>query len=249
MVKKEKNEMQDRYAGDVGDFGKFGILSKISDVGLRIGVNWYLTYKPEEHINADGKHIGYLNDNSFKGCDDELLISLNAITKGTRSVEALEYANLISNAIYYKEILKPGNDKNFIRTIWYKNSLETLEKSDLVFCDPDNGLIVKSVSLKSIKSDKYIVPDELVSYYQAGKSIVFYNHRCREKEQVYLPRFATLKQITEFQGAEWRGLKFVRGTIRDYIFILQPQHSKAVDTAITNMMKTNWNKHFSLLSI
>lgn len=241
--------MQDRYVGDVGDFGKIGMLRQMAESGLRVGVNWYLTYKPEEHINGDGKHIGYLNDSSFKACDDELLKALNTITKETRSVAALEYANLIPNAIYYREILKPGSDKNFIRSIWYRDSLEKLSETDIIFCDPDNGLIVKSVSIKSIKSDKYIVPDELVSYYQAGKSIVFYNHRCREQEQVYLQRFKELKQKNELVKAEWRGLKFVRGTIRDYIFILQPKHSAAVDLAIKNMMKTNWHNHFSKLNI
>lgn len=238
--------MQDRY---VGDFGKIGMSRQMAESGLRIGVNWYLTYKPEEHINADGKHIGYLHDSSFKGCDDGLLNSLNTITKGTRSVAGLENANLIPNAIYYREILKPGSDKNFIRSTWYRDSLEKLSEADIIFCDPDNGLIVKSVSLKSIKSDKYIIPDELTSYYQAGKSIVFYNHRCREQEQVYLQRFEALKQKNEFVEAEWRGLKFVRGTIRDYIFILQAKHLAAVDIGIKNMMKTNWHKHFSKLNI
>jgi len=129
--------MQDRYVGDVGDFGKIGMLRQIEESGLRIGVNWYLTYKPEEHINADGKNIGYLND----------------------------------------------------------------------------------------------------------------NHRCREQEQVYLQRFEVLKQKNEFMEAEWRGLKFARGTIRDYIFILHAQHSEVVDIAIENMLKTNWHKHFSKLNI
>jgi len=241
--------MQDRYAGDVGDFGKIGILRQLAKSGLSIGVNWYLTYKPEEHINADGKHIGYLNDSLFDGCDDELLKDLRTITEGTRSVAALENANLIPYANYYKEILKPGSDRNFFRLLWYRNSLEKLKQSDIIFCDPDNGLIVKSVSQKSIKSDKYIIFDELVSYYQTGKSIIFYNHRCREQEQVYLQRFQTLMQQNELEGAEWRGLKFIRGTIRDYIFILQPNHSAAVDIAIKNMMKTNWQKHFSVLNI
>ena len=178
-----------------------------------------------------------------------MLKSLDIITKGTRSVSTLENSDLIPNAIYYREILKPGSDKSFIRSEWYRNSLETLSESDIIFCDPNNGLIVKSVSQKSTKSDKYILPDELVSYYQAGKSIVFYNHRCREQEQVYLQRFQTLKQKDELVGAEWRGLKFVRGTIRDYIFILQNQHLAAVDIAINNMMKTNWHKHFSELNL
>jgi len=241
--------MQDRYAGDVGDFGKIGMLRQISKSGLVIGVNWYLTYKPEEHNNADGKHIGYLNDSLFKGCDDELLKSLYNITNGTRNVSALENANLIPNAYYYKELLKPGSDKNFLRSEWYRNSLEKLSKSDIIFCDPDNGLIVKSVSQKSNKSDKYVLHNELISYYQAGKSIVFYNHRCREQEKVYLQRFQTLMQNSELIGAEWRGLKYVRGTIRDYIFILQPKHSMAVDIVINNMMESKWKKHFSVLNI
>ncbi|MDR7855742.1 hypothetical protein [Tissierella sp.] len=241
--------MQDRYAGDVGDFGKIGLLQKISESGLSIGVNWYLTYKPEEHNKADGKHIGYLTNSQFKDCDDKLLKSLYTITNGTRSVEALEKANLIPNANYYNKLLKPGNDKNFDRLEWFRSSLEELSESDIIFCDPDNGLIVKSVSQKSVNSDKYILHDELVSYYQVGKSIIFYNHRCREKENVYLQRFQPLMQRSELMGAEWRGLKYVRGTIRDYIFILQDKHTAAVDIVIKNMMKTNWNKHFSVLNI
>lgn len=241
--------MQDRYVGDVGDFGKLGLLRKISKFGLRVGVNWYLTYKPEEHNNADGKHIGYFNNDSFKDCDNELLMSLYAIVKGTRSVEALEDANLIPNGIYYKRILKPGSDKYFNRTEWHSESLEELSESDIIFCDPDNGLIVKSVSRNSNKSDKYILQDELVSYYQAGKSIVFYNHRSREQEQIYLQRFQPLMKRFELEESEWRGLKFARGTTRDYIFILQPKHTDAVDMAISNMMKSNWKKHFSILNI
>lgn len=241
--------MQDRYAGDVGDFGKIGMLRKIAESDLSIGVNWYLTYKPEEHNNADGKHLGYLSDSIFKGCDDELLQSLNSIANGTRSVAALENANLIPNAYYYSEVLRPGSDKSFLRTEWFRNSIEKLMKSDIIFCDPDNGLIVKSVSEKSNKSDKYILHNELISYYKAGKSLVFYNHRCREKEEVYLKRFHTLKYCKDLMGAEWRGLKFVRGTIRDYIFILQPKHIEIVDNVLENIMNTNWRKHFSLLTI
>jgi len=241
--------MQDRYAGDVGDFGKIGMLRKIAESGLRVGVNWYLTYKPEEHTNDDGKHIGYLHDGIFRGCDDELLKSLYVIANGTRSVAELESANLIPGASYYREILQPGSDKNFQRSIWHRNSLVTLSECDIVFCDPDNGLIVKSVSQKSNKSDKYILSDEIGAYYQAGKSVVFYNHRCREQEQVYLQRFQSLKQNNELAGAKLKGLKFVRGTIRDYIFILQEEHLTKVNTAFKNMRGTNWNKHFSELKI
>ena len=186
-------KMQDRYVGDVGDFGKLGMFRRIADSGLRVGINWYRTYKPEEHDNNDGKHISYLNNKLFQGCDDELLDRLRQMVEGNRSIAALETAELIPDAKYYSEILRPGNDRSFSRDIWYNNSLEALSHSDIIFCDPDNGLLVKSVSLSSAKSDKYITEDELVSYYLLGKSVVFYNHRCREKEEVYLRRFKPLQ--------------------------------------------------------
>ena len=35
--------MQNRYTGDIGDFGKLGLLRQLGRTGLSIGVNWYLT--------------------------------------------------------------------------------------------------------------------------------------------------------------------------------------------------------------
>jgi len=34
--------MQDRYAGDIGDYGKIALLKALQTQGLSIGVNWYL---------------------------------------------------------------------------------------------------------------------------------------------------------------------------------------------------------------
>lgn len=239
--------MQDRYAGDVGDFGKLGMLRQMADTRLKIGINWFLTYKSEEHVKDDGKHIAYINSKIFKGCDDQLIKKLRVIIESDRSTDALEKANLIPEARYYSAILRPGNEHSFSREIWYKNSLTALADADIIFCDPDNGLLVKSVSLTGSKSDKYVTPKELITYYLQGKSVIFYNHRCREKEQVYLRRFALLQQSKELQTARWMGLKFARGTIRDYMFILQPYHIDKVADAIENMMQSNWSNHFSIL--
>lgn len=43
--------------------------------------------------------------------------------------------------------------------------------------------------------------------------------------------------------------KVCHGIIRDYIFILQPEHSAAIDVIMNKMMITNWKKHFSILDI
>ena len=241
--------MQDRYAGDVGDFGKLGLLRQIADSGLRIGINWYRTCKAEEQDRGDGRHTGYLNNRLFQDYDDHLLKNLAIIAGGNRSIAALEKAKLIPHARYYSELLKPGSDRLFSRYKWYRGSLEALGDSDIIFCDPDNGLQVKSVSPNSSKSDKYVQQNELVAYYLLGKSVIFYNHRCREKEQTYLRRFSSLQARNELSTAKWLGLKFARGSIRDYIFILQSCHFEKVGDVIENMMRSNWDKHFSVLNI
>lgn len=54
--------MQDRYAGDLGDFLELGLLRGLvappfEALRLRLGVVWYLA--PEDKHNADGKHVLY----------------------------------------------------------------------------------------------------------------------------------------------------------------------------------------------
>lgn len=44
--------MQDCYAGDIGDYGKFALLRELCKQGLSIGVNWYKT-----DAIASGKQI------------------------------------------------------------------------------------------------------------------------------------------------------------------------------------------------
>jgi hypothetical protein len=54
--------VQDRYAGDLGDYLKFGLLRSlvpgVPGASLRLGVVWYRTM--DEVHNADGKHVAYL---------------------------------------------------------------------------------------------------------------------------------------------------------------------------------------------
>ncbi|MBQ9065866.1 MAG: hypothetical protein IJ123_10505 [Blautia sp.] len=50
--------MQDRYTGDIGDFGKLGLLRVLESQGLTIGINWSRT--PDEDHNDDGKYTKYL---------------------------------------------------------------------------------------------------------------------------------------------------------------------------------------------
>lgn len=241
--------MQNRYAGDVGDFGKLGMLRQLAANRLRVGVNWYLV--ADEAHNDDGKHIGYLTDAKFLGCDDELLGKLGVMVySDQRSIPMLESLNLIPDATYYHEELTwQPVDHQWIRAKWHEASLKVLDTCDIVFMDPDNGLIPPSVSKGGRKSIKYVRHEEIVDFFQAGHSVVFYNHRSRMSEQAYLERFRAFFSSPELHNGVPFGIKYVRGTIRDYFFLVQPYHVVQVEKALESMLGRTWSRHFRKLPL
>ena len=61
--------MKHQYFGDVGDYGKYGLLRYIAKRGVTIAVNWYLT--PDDQSN-DGSIRGYLANEKNRIFDPEL---------------------------------------------------------------------------------------------------------------------------------------------------------------------------------
>ncbi len=53
--------MQDRYAGDIGDYGKIGLLKTLQAQGLFIGVNWCKA----EILEAEKKSDGFFKQDAF----------------------------------------------------------------------------------------------------------------------------------------------------------------------------------------
>jgi hypothetical protein len=79
--------MQDRYAGDVGDFIKLGLLRALSP-GRKLGVAWYRF--PDEDHNSDGRHVSYLEQSDRYGSlDPALLDHLRNVVKNERSIASL----------------------------------------------------------------------------------------------------------------------------------------------------------------
>ena len=241
--------MQNRYAGDVGDFGKLGMLRQIEKSGISVGVNWYLV--GDENHNNDGKHIGYLENKKFRGCDDELLEKLRSmIAQKNRTVFELENLELLKTGKYFHERLyEPRRQDCVTRSTWHAHALNSMKGCDLVFIDPDNGLLPKSVGCASDKSIKYVLPEEIIDYYKAGHSVVFYSHRTREQLEVYLQRFTNLFESTELCGATVRGLSYRRGTLRDYFFIIHKEHLGKIEASIQTLVNTKWKEHFGVIEI
>ena len=96
--------MQDRYAGDVGDFGKFGLLRHLCGVTAedkhgrldKPGVIWYKSMPgTREDAQNHGKFIRFLdesdeNNRRFKACDGDLYEALRHVVETGRSIDALQ---------------------------------------------------------------------------------------------------------------------------------------------------------------
>lgn len=128
--------MQDRYAGDVGDFVKLGLLRALSS-GRRLGVAWYRY--PDESHNGDGRHITYLDQpQRYEHLDPVLFSHLRNITRDARSINSL--LPVLEDAVSSDEsvdssMVAPRERRNW-RTAWFQRVMERLSTCDLVFADP-----------------------------------------------------------------------------------------------------------------
>ena len=240
--------MQDRYAGDVGDFVKFGLLRMLCGAnagGLSLGVNWYLA--PEESHNADGKHVAYLHREqkhhaALKACDAELLERLAVMVgSGKRSVAALEEVGVLpAGTLTFSQRLGAMR-----RHDWHQAALRALERARLVFLDPDNG--VRSTARDS-KDAKFVFPQEIAAYTARRQSVVVYHHADRSPggTQAQLPRL--LGQLEEATGLPPLGSVIAhRGSRRFFQIIPAPAHVELLRAA-TSAFIARWSKHVSFFS-
>ena len=244
--------MQDRYAGDIGDFTKFGLLKAINDQGLSIGLNWYKTEPLASELNvdgsykqSDGKHTHFSDE--IRDCDPVLADKLSHIAAlhEARSIIALEEACLLPNAAYYNEPISIKDRKQ-----WHRDAQMYFKAHpvDLVCLDPDNGLRVDSVKPNTPRSVKYAFYEEVLDYIEQGSSVLVYNHRSRKPELEYFTDIETrlqseiAKRKLSYQP-EILEITFPRYSVRDYIAISAcPKHVEKIRTAFDTMLASKWGK-------
>jgi hypothetical protein len=161
-------------------------------------------------------------------------------------VSAVEESGILP-ASYYSRPLdfscadKPTRDA--LRWEWHCRAAEKLRSCDVIFVDPDNGLIVPSAN-GIPKSNKFVLPQELAEYYRSGASVIYYQHKARLPDNFYLAQHKELLNSGASPGAIGAGLKFISISQRYYFFIVQLQHTVRVERALANMMKTDWARYF-----
>ena len=236
--------MQDRYVGDIGDYGKIGLLKELRSQGLSIAVNWYLVENIDIEKDADGtfkqEDGKYLIPEKLKLCDPTLAGILTEIAlSDNRSVKELQQADLISDAVYFDEPVPMDG-----RSDWHYRALEKLKNTDIVFVDSDNGLLVKSVGKKSAKSVKYTFYEEVRDYLHRGQSVLIYNHRSRKQESKYFYEICLkLREVTGIAETEISKITFPRYSVRDYLAVpASIEHRKKIEAAFEKMEHGVWGE-------
>lgn len=173
--------MQNRYAGDIGDYLKLALLRTIVPPH-KLGIAWWLY--PDEAHNSDGRHIDYLNHPArWRSIDPELFDALaDTVRSGSRSVEALEQMGVLPGATFFRRPCSfDGNppDRRSARADWFAELMEWAADRDLVFADPDNGIEPSSFSAGQRRAGKSITVAEIKALAVPGRTVIVYHHQTR----------------------------------------------------------------------
>ena len=245
--------MQDRYAGDVGDFAKFGLLrALLAGPGRRPGVAWYYVPPGEDQPPGnDGRHTDYLARPDFRRCDPDLHETLGkVVASGTREVAALGLHELLGPAaIGFAEPL-PGRELHFrtrasTRKDWLQRADATLRGCDGVFLDPDNGIASRKVGLGDIDACKFAFLDE-VALIAKDRLCVVYHHLCRQGthvEQIHA-RAAELAMHTRRNPSLVTALRWRPYSPRAFFILATPSSGDRVKHDVIAFLAAGWGAFF-----
>ncbi len=210
--------MKDQYFGDVNDYVKYGLLRALSaESALRVGVVWMRT--PDDD-RPDGSRTSYLRDPAWREHDPELYEKLArlAMPNTPRGLELFRRWELVPGAIDFDATL---SDLEHGRAEWMASAREALRECPLVFFDPDNGFEVESVALGKRGSNKYLYWHEARAAWDAGHSLLVYQHFPRVTREAY---------VNQLVGETSRRLPGSRVTpiqTPHVLFLLAAQHDHA----------------------
>ena len=236
--------MKNQYVGDIGDYGKYGLLRFLASHGIKIGVNWYLT---ENDGSTDGKFTTYLKNPADRVYDPELFDALqNIADHPDKTIKMIEQAGIIPGAEFYGELLKgsslEADAREWNRRLWFNNSTLMLGNAELIFADPDNGISYRKTA-RTKDSEKFILPEDVAEYYNSGRNVVYYCHKGRRKQEAWEQAKAEIRN--HIRDAQLLAVTCHRGTQRSYIFVLHPDCYMKYEKIITAFLDSEWGNMFT----
>ncbi|MBC8287468.1 MAG: hypothetical protein H8E42_08340 [Nitrospinae bacterium] len=211
--------MKNQYFGDINDYRKYGLIRLLANDGkIKTGICWMLT--PDD-TRTDGKFTEYLYDSrKYRMFAPDLYDFLRkCVGSKKRCLLEAENSNIFPNIIFHNPILKDDANQ---RKQYFSDMCKLFEDVDLIFFDPDNGLEVKSKPLGKKDSSKFLYWSEVIDSYNAGHSILLYQHFIREDRDKFIARIVA--DIRDKTGSN--NISYFRTSNVVFFLIAQDKHSQ-----------------------
>lgn len=229
--------MKEQYVGDVSDYRKYALLRALTKGGeTKVGVCWMLT-EPDDR--TDGAKIQYLSEPArWEAFDRDLFHVLQTAcgSDGRRTLLSIEESGVLPDAVFFNRMLV---DRLAERRRFFDDVARAFADCNLVFFDPDNGLDVRSVQKGRKDSAKYVCRDEIAAFWQAGRSVLIYQHFTREVRASFAERLGRELSAVVPGGSLWAfhtpHVLFLLG--------IQPAHRAALEPLAENAA-TRWPANF-----
>ena len=245
--------MQDRFVGDIGDFGKYRLLRVLTglypalpeDDRLSLGVVWYRNEGAKGGPN-EGQNVGYLFDSQraplFNDLDPDLFSCLKDIVCNKRNLEAIEASNILGKseeALFYKNCVPKEQTE---REKWFNDALDHIEDKDIVFLDPDTGIIPKFP--KDCRKHIFLPEVDKIVNSERCQTIIAYQHYGRDpkgcESQMQQWRAATRK----FTGST----RVLSTSQRAFIILPAKDHVERINDRLRELTQL-WSKYFFQLAL
>ena len=257
--------MQDRDAGDVGDFFKLGVLRWLVAPSpyvppLRLGVIWFRV--ADESDECDDGRVAYLDRSSVAGQD---LRPLDAnlydrlgrlVAAGDRSIGALVSSGVLpaDTVTYDRELTFAGLSPNdraarvVRRERWFHDAMVTVDQCSLVFVDPDNGLRHDGRAVPSYRdhAEKHAYLSEVGQLLERGQSVVA-SHHADSSESVSAQAMAKMDDVHEALGVEPLAVvRASRWTTRSFVVIPAVGHRSDLEARLGALQLSSWGDELRL---
>ena len=143
---------------------------------------WYRF--PDEHHNKDGGYVDYLGEpERYSHFDPGLFSHLRSVVSNHRTVASLLPAlgETISfdECVDFREI--PRCRRRVWRNDWFSRARDRISDCDLVFADPDNGIVDDADRRKGCAKFGKQIPLGEVRALSEGRSAIIYHHNTRRR--------------------------------------------------------------------
>lgn len=168
--------MRNCWVGDIADFAKYALLKRLASTDLRIGVLWYLTthYAPSKPLTA------YLRrPECYARLDLDLFEALRRLRPGERdlTVKDVERRNALPpSTVFYSSPLTTSPLARKLRREerkrWFESGFKRAKDCDLVFLDPDTGLLPSMRKCENKDGEKYATLEEVSAILRSNRSVI-----------------------------------------------------------------------------